>query len=151
MRRKDVNDKIEMPTIKGFSTGFYQLDQEEYKITVACGGKEHKIIVHKGFTFDGASIPRLLWRLCGHPFEVSRVAAGLVHDWLYAARVTKRSTADAIYRAVLVEVGWGKARAWIEWTALRIFGWIAWRQSDASDRDHARNYGYHHAHAIKED
>jgi hypothetical protein len=147
-----MDTKIEMPTIKGFSTGFYQLDQEEYELTVAVGDRQHKITVLKGFTFDGASIPRALWRLCGHPFEVPRVAAGLVHDWLYAARVTSRGDADAVYRNVLIVTGWGRFSAWSEWAALRLFGWAAWRSSDANDRDHARSYGCHRQYTVnKED
>ena len=36
-----------------------------------------------GTTTDGASIPRFLWRICGHPYQVPRAYAALLHDWLY--------------------------------------------------------------------
>ena len=40
--------------------------------------------VPAGTTTDGASIPRFLWRVCGHPLEAPRVYAAMLHDWLYA-------------------------------------------------------------------
>ena len=40
--------------------------------------------VPAGTTTDGASIPRWLWRVCGHPLEAPRVYAALLHDWLYS-------------------------------------------------------------------
>lgn len=139
---------MEMPIIRGIATGLYALAEDEYCQTVKLGKYEHTVTVKEGFVFDGASIPRFLWRVCGHPFEVPRVAAGLLHDWLYAARVTKRSTADAIYRRVLIDAGWGKFRAFIEWFALRLFGSFAWYNHGQKDRDRARNRGYYYRHII---
>lgn len=134
---------VEMPQIKGVSMGLYALAQDRYEVSVTAKGCVHKIVVMRGFIFDGASIPRLLWRVCGHPFEVPRVAAGLVHDWLYSARVTTRAEADAIYRALLVAVGWSSLFAWVEWLALRVCGFVAWRSHGRRDRDRARILGYH--------
>ena len=59
-------------------------------------GRVFRIRVRNGFVYDGASIPRLLWRLCGHPLEAPRIAAALAHDWLYSSHVCDRETADAI-------------------------------------------------------
>lgn len=80
--------------------------------------------VPNGTRTDGASIPRMLWRVCGHPLQSPRVYAALVHDWLYSADgpgVT-RAEADSVYRELLIRFGWGKTRAWVEWAALRVFG-----------------------------
>jgi len=38
--------------------------------------------VPKHFECDGASIPRIVWTLAGHPFGVFLLDA-IVHDWLY--------------------------------------------------------------------
>ena len=39
--------------------------------------------VPAGTRTDGASIPRFLWRVCGHPLQAPRVYAATLHDWLY--------------------------------------------------------------------
>lgn len=99
------------------------------------------IEVRAGFAFDGCSVPRALWRLCGHPMEVPRVAAALAHDWLYAAHVCDRETADAIYAAICRMVGMGSVRTWIEHKALRLCGGAAWRSHGAEDHEFARAHG----------
>lgn len=82
-----------------------------------------------GFATDGASIPRALWRLCGHPLAAPRVYAAIVHDWLYSggAPGMTRAQADAIYRDLLVCYGVPAAVAVVEWAALRLFGARHWR------------------------
>lgn len=85
--------------------------------------------VPAGTATDGASIPRALWCVCGHPLQAPRVYAALVHDWLYGGGgpdEMTRAEADAVYRDLLVAFGWGRAKAWIEWTALRMFGASHW-------------------------
>ena len=42
-----------------------------------------RLFVPDGFCWDGASIPRVLWRLYGHPLTNKYQAAAVVHDWLY--------------------------------------------------------------------
>lgn len=85
--------------------------------------------VPSGTVTDGASIPRFLWRLCGHPLQYPRVYAALVHDWLYGGgdRVT-RQCADEIYRELLISLGWGRVKAYAEYYALRLFGGSHWHE-----------------------
>lgn len=81
--------------------------------------------VPAGTTTDGASIPRLLWRVCGHPLQAPRVYAALAHDWLYrnAWRLgVTRKEADEIYRALLRHFGVGAFKAGVEYYALRACG-----------------------------
>lgn len=83
------------------------------------------IVIPAGTTTDGASIPRLLWRVCGHPLQAPRVYAALAHDWLYrnAWRLgITRKEADRIYRALLRHFGIGAFAAGVEYYALRAFG-----------------------------
>jgi len=40
-------------------------------------------VAYIGFPFNGLSIPRLLWRVCGHPWGIN-LAAGVIHDILRA-------------------------------------------------------------------
>ena len=73
--------------------------------------------------------PRFLWRICGHPLEAPRIAAALVHDWLYRAQLTDRGAADDIFNALCKEVGMGWWRTGPEWAALKAFGWAAWNDN----------------------
>lgn len=99
-----------------------------YHVKIGLGdGNVYSFWIKSGFEFDGASIPRFLWRLCGHPLEVPRIAAALVHDWLYRAQLTDRATADDIFNAICKEVGMPWWRTGPEWAALKAFGWAAWR------------------------
>ena len=83
--------------------------------------------VPAGTRTDGASIPRMLWRVCGHPLETPRVYAATLHDWLYGggspgtARPTRKE-ADECYYALLRHFGIAAWRAKIEYWALRLFG-----------------------------
>lgn len=80
-------------------------------------------------TTDGASIPRMLWRVCGHPLEAPRVYAATLHDWLYengAELGITREEADRCYYALLRHFGVAGWRAKIEYWALRIFGGGHW-------------------------
>ncbi len=53
--------------------------QEDWMVEV-CG---YRFVVPAGTSTDGASIPRFLWRVCGHPLESPRLYAALLHDWIY--------------------------------------------------------------------
>lgn len=85
-------------------------------------------VVPAGEKTDGASIPRWLWFVCGHPLEKPRLFAAIVHDFLYSGGdidATRRD-ADAIYRDIQLALGVWFVRAWVEWAALRLFGWTHW-------------------------
>lgn len=83
--------------------------------------------VPAGFMYDGASIPRFFWRVTGGPFQSPRCIAALAHDYLYATHKVDRATADIIYRDMQFALGIAKYKARIEYRALRLFGWIAWK------------------------
>lgn len=104
-------------------------------------GRVFIVRVAAGFMFDGCSIPRALWRVCGHPMEVPRVAAALAHDWLYAAHVCDRATADEIFREVCKLVGLGAIRRNAEYYALRLAGGAAWNSHGTEDQEFARAHG----------
>ena len=84
-------------------------------------------------TTDGASIPRFLWRICGHPLEAPRVYAAMLHDWLYAgvdpdtpcgakpSDITRKE-ADLCYYFLLRHFGVSRFKAMVEYIALRLFG-----------------------------
>lgn len=134
---------IRMPIYQGIAkTGMHHLMLSWSVSGTLPDGRTFRITIARGFTFDGCSIPRFLWRLCGHPMEVPRVAAALAHDWLYAAHLTDRETADQIYRVLCLAVKMGKTRTAIEHRALRWFGGSAWKSHGAADEAAARSHGH---------
>ena len=79
--------------------------------------------VPRDFITDGASIPRLLWRICGHPMSTKRLPIAVFHDWLYyEAVLLPREEADKIYRAGLMALGFPRWKAELEYYAIRWFG-----------------------------
>lgn len=86
--------------------------------------------VPAGFKTDGASIPRFLWRLCGHPLETRRFPIAVLHDWLYEVdQGLTRQQVDEIYRDGLVSLDFSKWAANAEYYAIRLFGGSRWMTS----------------------
>lgn len=133
---------VQMPHVQGVEGSVYRLTRDWRISGMLPDGTVYKITIRAGFEFDGCSIPRSLWRLCGHPCEVPRVAAALAHDWLYTAHLTDRKMADQIYRVICLAVKMSKARATIEYDALRLFGGSAWKSHGAADEAAARSHGH---------
>lgn len=131
----------DMPKIQPIDGETFRL-VEDYCAVVTIEAKTHVIVIKAGFTFDGASVPRWLWWLCGSPVEAPRVAVALVHDWLYAAKVTTREEADEIYAALfLAVIARYKWRVAIETAALRRFGESAWNSHGEEDKARAMLLG----------
>jgi hypothetical protein len=115
-----------VPTLEPVTTGVWRL---VYDWTVRFRGEYYS--VPTGWETDGASIPRWLWPVCGHPLEVTRLYAALLHDYLYAGGDPEatRADADALYRDLLIALGVSRWKAYIEWTALRTCGWTHWHEN----------------------
>ena len=132
---------LEMPIYQGVLGNRHVLVADWRVEGVLPDGRCFYIVVRKGFVFDGASIPRFLWRIFGHPMEVPRVAAALAHDWLYASHIVDRKTADAIYREIcrMLCIIW--LRRSVEYRTLRLVGGGAWYSHGQSDIAFARSHG----------
>lgn len=135
--------EIPMPSVTpGEEKGTWRLLQD-YSLSITIKSKQYTFLIKAGFVFDGASIPRLLWRLCGHPMEAPRLAAALIHDWLYRAQLTDRDIADDIFNAICKAVGMSALRTGPEWLALRTCGWAAWKENHRWEKIAvAREYGF---------
>ena len=96
---------------------------------VLCG---RCVTIPKGFLTDGASIPRILWRVCGHPMSTKRISVAVVHDAIYSGELKgyTRKEADTIYRDALIEQGWPKWKAYLEYFTLRACGASHWSKID---------------------
>lgn len=82
--------------------------------------------IPEGFTSDGMSVPRALWRWIGPKVNAKAIGPSLVHDWLYATHFLPRADADEWFRKALINNGYPKLRARCVWMGLRLFGWAHW-------------------------
>lgn len=121
MSRVVINRPVLIPPDGG---AFWEL-AEDWRVTLP----GFSYVIPNGFKTDGASVPRFLWRVCGTPLGVPRLYAAIVHDWLYSGGLpgVSRADADAVYRDMLIAMGVSKAKAWIEWAALRCCGASHWQ------------------------
>ena len=73
----------EKPAVRPLEGSDYELAQHFYFPATVEGAWEVVVHVHPGFRTDGASIPRLLWRVFGSPYDPDIFAAAIGHDALY--------------------------------------------------------------------
>jgi len=132
---------VQMPHVQGVGGSVYRLTRDWQVSGTLPDGTVFNIRIRAGFEFDGCSIPRSLWRLCGHPCEVPRVAAALAHDFLYRTHICDKSTADAIFKQICADVGIGCIRRNVEHAALWAFGFVAWYGYTPEQREAAQRMG----------
>jgi len=84
--------------------------------------EEYTIIVHKGFDFDGASIPRSLWSIAGCPMGGLYSASACIHDALYASKIFDKETCDNIFLEAMLANGVNEILAKEMFLAVRYFG-----------------------------
>jgi hypothetical protein len=84
------------------------------------------IEVMDGFTFDGASIPRLFWSLIGSPFTGHYTRAACLHDALYVSEMVSRSEADKMLYKAMITDGTRRTKAMVMYLAVRACGWYTW-------------------------
>lgn len=83
----------------------------------------------EGASWDGATIPRGLWSIAGHPLEQRWRWASYWHDRLCesATCVEDRTIADAVFLRLLRSAGIVRWRRLAMWAAVRFYGLILWR------------------------
>ena len=85
----------------------------------------YRIAIPKGYSFDGATIPRFFWRLIGSKGEVEFLPAALVHDWLCEHKdfIEKHGVqvSSDIFRDILILYGVKPFKAKTMATAVRLF------------------------------
>ena len=100
-----------------------------YPYRVNFGGKS--FLVPRGFESDGASVPRLFWRVVFPNSDSHATTAGICHDWIYRTQPADwtRGEADRMFLALLIEFGTPIHQALAAYRAVRLFGGIAWREN----------------------
>lgn len=86
------------------------------------------IVVPTGFMTDFASVPRIFWAII--PPDGKYTAAAIVHDFLYSTQERGRKETDKIFINAMKSLGvsWWKRN--IMYRAVRLFGWIPWRNKE---------------------
>ena len=97
-----------------------------YPYRVNFGGRN--FLIPRGFESDGASVPRLFWRVVFPNSDSHATTAGICHDWIYRTQPEgwTRKDADRMVLALLIEFGTPAPRALAAYLAVRCFGGIAW-------------------------
>ena len=83
-----------------------------------------------GFTTDGASVPRFLWRVLGPPMEADTVGPSIEHDYDYETGRIPRFEADCKYYRNLRRDGVRAIRASLYWLGVRGFGWLHYNNNE---------------------
>lgn len=119
------------------------------------------ILIRKGFTTDGASVPeealrdskiakeiskiiakfypdknakQVLDYLIGTPFEMPRLLAAVPHDGLYGVHRYCRIVCDWIYKRILEDLKYDPISICVEHSGIRLFGWMNWAAIRKSER-----------------
>ena len=96
--------------------------------------------VKPGFRTDGASIPRILWRVFGSPYAPDIFPAAIAHDALYRGEIVERKDADIAFLKMMEKSGVPEKKRRLVYRGVRWFGWITWLgHTDESVRE-ARRY-----------
>lgn len=76
--------------------------------------QKYGFIIPKGFSWDGATIPRMFWRLIGSKTDPAFLIPSMIHDWMcnYHESVNNdRNFSSRVFRGLLIEAGVSKAKA----------------------------------------
>jgi hypothetical protein len=105
---------------------FKRISQKKIQLTknLHLNYKGIKVTLPKGFTTDGASIPRLLWWF-GRPFDKKTRLPSFVHDYLYNETTIPRLIADLIFLDMMKDNGVGFFKRWAYFKVVILFGWVA--------------------------
>ena len=82
--------------------------------------------VKEGFSTDGASIPRLFWRVIGCPLRGPYAPAAVIHDALYWTKLGSRKEADDLLLEMMERLPVGDIRSNLMYSAVRVGGWKPW-------------------------
>ena len=83
--------------------------------------------IPRGFETDFASVPRIFTNILGRWGRYGRAA--IVHDWLYWTQRTSRKEADDTLLEAMCVLGVAKWQRQAIYWAVRLFGWIAWKDN----------------------
>lgn len=86
------------------------------------------LTVPAGFKSDGASVPRIFWRIVFPPGDSRALRAAMIHDYIYREHPTgwTREAADELFHNLLIEDGVSAFSASLAYWGVRLFGRASW-------------------------
>ncbi len=92
-------------------------------------GATVEVSVPRYYTWDGASIPPLCWRIIGKPLDPRFALASLVHDWICEEAETRpqRVFGDAVFLWLLRDAGVPAWRHYAMFLAVTMYRRVIWR------------------------
>ena len=90
--------------------------------------KNEKQTIPAGFISDGASIPRIFWRLLDPPLTARTFTAQLKHDFAYQTAYCTKKEADTQFLKDMLNAGYPRWKAYCDYAGVRLFGWIPWKK-----------------------
>ena len=110
--------------------GKYEL-LAHFEYHVGAENSDEIIKVPKGFVCDGATIPKFLWLVIGHPMDAYAQAAFL-HDYICKHLRDKynRKQGEQIMLEAMKVLGISLWKRRIIYRGLRLFGWYCWNKKN---------------------
>ena len=101
-----------------------------FTVVLETGGGVYKISLPEGYSWDGATIPRVWWSIMGHPLKQEFRLASLIHDWRceHAKTGAERMVGDALFLELLEQAGLPRWRRIGMWVAVRVWSLFFWRR-----------------------
>lgn len=86
------------------------------------------LTVPAGFKSDGASVPRIFWRIVFPPGDSRALRAAIIHDYIYRTHPAgwTKEAADELFYDLLIEDGIGEFSASLAYWGVRLFGRSSW-------------------------
>lgn len=120
----DVDPKIKVD-YKNKKKPFILLNNVYYLSGEYKGLESYGIRINKGYNWNGANIPRFLWRIVGSQYNPEFLPASMVHDWLCENKdfiiQDGVKISSIIFRDILVLSGVSRFKANIMMSAVYMF------------------------------
>ena len=84
--------------------------------------------IKRGYSWDGATIPKLLVGSFGDRMSPQFAKPTLIHDFLYDVGVKSRVFADVAFALELLQAGVKPWKVKMMYTAVRLFGYSRWKK-----------------------
>ena len=81
-----------------------------------------------GTITDGASIPRFLWGILGHPRDTDIGQPAALHDTLYRRGYITRKRADELLAESMETLGASATKRALVYAGVRMFGGVIWKK-----------------------
>lgn len=122
----------EQPTMQGRDSDGMRAAVNDLLVVVRINGENKKFTIPATYRHDGNSIPRVAHWIAG-PWDGKPFPSRL-HDYLYEHGLCPRKESDQLFYLAMKLSNSGWWRRYIYYTAVRLFGWVAWKKHRRSKK-----------------